>query len=351
MIARELRQEEKQKYNQVVDHPLQSWEWGQFRKATDTKVERVGFFDGSTLKKAFQVTFHPIPLVNKFTNKNVGYLPKAFMPNEEQIHALKELGKKHNALFIKLEPNVAHKDSEAESQSAFNSVTKFLLSKGAEPGRPMFTKYTFQIDLTQPEEKLFKNLESKTRYNVRLAVKKGVEIFENTTKEGMEQYLEILEETMERQGFYAHTPEYFRKMWEALGDSGILKIFNAVYKEKVLVSWVMFKFHDTLYYPYGASRSIHRNVMASNLMMWEMIKYGKRQNCTIFDMWGSLGPDADKDDPWYGFHRFKRGYGGDLVEYLGTYDLVLDQNLYKLFRVAEKVRWKWLRLRTNVPFL
>lgn len=348
MIVRALRDEEKEKYNQVVGHPLQSWEWGEFRKQTGTNIERVGFFHEGKLSKAFQVTFHPLPVISKYLNKTVGYLPKGFMPDEEQIHSIIELGKRNNALFVKLEPNIAKK---VEAMSGFENVTKFLLDQGAVPGRPLFTKFTYQLDLTQTEEKLFKNLESKTRYNVRLAVRSGVEIFENTSKEGMDQYIEILEETMDRQGFYAHTPDYFRKMWESLGNSGMIRIFNAVYQDTVIVSWVMFVFNGKLYYPYGASRNIHRNVMASNLMMWEMIKFGKREGLEILDMWGSLGPEPNKSDPWYGFHKFKKGYGGDLMEFLGTYDLVIEPNLYKVFRIVEKLRWKWLRLRTHIPFL
>ncbi len=343
MIVRVIRENERQRYNTVVGHPLQSWEWGEFRKETGTAIERIGFFHDNQLTKAFQVTFHPIPHLNK----NVGYLPKAFMPDDEQLHALKEIGKQHNALFIKMEPNVAQK---VGVPSAHKDISKFLLDNGAVPGRPMFTRYTFQLDLSKSEEELFKQLDSKTRYNVRLAVKKGAEVFENTSKEGMEQYIEILEETTKRQGFYAHTPDYFRKMWDKLGDSGMIRIFHAVYEDTIIVSWIMFIFNNTLYYPYGASRSIHRNIMASNLMMWEMIKLGKRENCKMLDMWGSLGPEPKKSDPWYGFHKFKKGYGGDLVEFIGTYDLVLNPSLYKLFRIAENLRWKWLRLRTRLPF-
>ncbi|MBP9819450.1 peptidoglycan bridge formation glycyltransferase FemA/FemB family protein, partial [Candidatus Woesebacteria bacterium] len=104
------------------------------------------------------------------------------------------------------------------------------------------------------------------------------------------------------------------------------------------------------YYPYGASRSLHRDVMASNLLMWEMIKFGKAQGCTTFDMWGSLGPEPNEKDPWFGFHRFKKGYGGDLMEFLGTYDLVVDPPLYKIFNIGENLRWKWLKFRLKLPF-
>ncbi len=341
MLIREVRPEEKEAYNKVVRHPLQTWEWGEFRKTTGVNVDRLGFFENGVLQRGLQVTFHPIPLFGQ----NVGYFPKGDMPDDEQIAALKELATNRNALFVKLEPNIAQK---VGTPSAHNHIKDFLEKHGAVPGRPLFTKYTFQLNLTPPEEKLFENLESKTRYNVNLAHKKGVQIFENTTKEGMQEYCAILSETTKRQGFYAHNEKYFSAMFEQLAPSGMLKIFNAVYEGKVLVSWVMFIHNGILYYPYGASRREHRDVMASNLLMWEMIRFGKAQGCTVFDMWGSLGPEPNASDPWFGFHRFKKGYNGDLVEFLGTYDLVANPSLYGIFKITDDLRWKWLRLKTKL---
>ena len=343
MLIRELREEERPLFNAVVDHPLQSWEWGEFRKKTGVKVERVGFFDNGKLVRGMQVTFHDIPVIGR----KLGYFPKGPMPDEEQLSVLQQLGRKYNALFIKMEPNIAQ---PVGGLSAHDKIVKFLLEHGATPGRPLFTRYTFTLDLTKSEEKLMDQLSSKTRYNVKLAQKKGVQIYENTTSEGMEQYITILEETTKRQGFYAHSPAYFRTLWKTLGDSGIIRIFNAVYEDTVVASWVMFIFNGVLYYPYGASSSQHRDVMASNLMMWEMIRFGKAMGCHTFDMWGALGPDANEKDPFFGFHRFKKGYGSVLTEFIGTYDLILDPIFYKVFRVVEELRWKWLRLRAKLRF-
>lgn len=341
MLIRPLRIEEKEEYNKIVHHPLQSWEWGDFRKATGTTVERIGFFDKGKLQKGFQVTFHKLPKIGK----TAGYLPKAFMPDEDQIGALRQLGKENNALFIKMEPNISQK---VGVPSAHQHIVKFLEENDAVPGRPLFTKHTFILDLSKTEEELFANLSNKTRYNINLAVKKGVTIYENSTEDGMETYLKILAETTKRQGFYAHSPEYFRTMWKTLSGSGMIKIFQAVYDNQVLVSWVMFVFNGVLYYPYGASSRESRDVMASNLMMWEMIRYGKKIGCNKFDMWGSLGENPDPKDPWFGFHRFKKGYGGELNEFIGTFDLITDFALYKPFRLVENLRWKLLRLRAKL---
>lgn len=343
MLIRELREEERPLYNNVVEHPLQSWEWGEFRKKTGIKVERIGFFDDSKLVHGMQVTFHPIPILNR----TLGYFPKGPMPDEEQLAVLEQLGRRHNAVFVKMEPNIAQ---PLGTPSAHDTIKKFLINHNAVPGRPLFTKYTFQLDLTQSEEKLMELLNSKTRYNVRLAQKKDVKIYENTTSEGMDQYIKILEETTKRQGFYAHSPAYFKTLWKTLGNSGIIRIFNAVYEDTVVASWVMFMFNGVLYYPYGASSNLYREVMASNLLMWEMIIFGKNNGCHTFDMWGALGPDANEKDPFFGFHRFKKGYGPTLMEFIGTFDLVLDPVTYKIFRIAEELRWKWLRLRAKLRF-
>ena len=112
-------------------------------------------------------------------------------------------------------------------------------------------------------------MSSKTRYNVRLAMKKGVKVFEDSTDRGLEDYIKVLEETTSRQKFYAHTPDYFRKMWAELKDSGMMHIFKASYENQVLVTWIVFTFNGNLYYPYGASRDLHRDLMASNLIMWK----------------------------------------------------------------------------------
>lgn len=341
MLIREIRPEEKAIFNRVVNHPLQSYEWGEFRQKTGVQVERLGFFDNGRLKKALTITFHDIPLLNR----QLGYFPKGFTPDADQMAALKQLADKHRAVFIKMEPATAKSIEEAQED---NQTVKFLKKYQVEEGKPLFTRYTFQLDLKPSEEELMAKMTSKTRYNTRLALKKGVKIFEDSSERGLEDYLKILAETTSRQGFYAHTPDYFRKMWTTLKDSGMAHIFKATYENQILVTWIVFVFNKVLYYPYGASSSQYRELMASNLMMWEMIRFGKAQGCELFDMWGALGPDPDPKDPWYGFHRFKKGYGADLVENIGTYDLVRDYPIYKLYTLAENWRWKFLRLKKKL---
>lgn len=342
MLVRALRPDEQSEYEALAVHPLQSWEWGEFRRAMGQRVERLGVFDDQgQLRSVWQILFSDLP-VGGYT---VGYVPRGPEPIEEIFPALRDLGQRYNALFIKMEPNIF---APAEAKEPFPFLTKLLADHECREGRPLFTPYTFQLDITQDENTLFENCKSKTRYNIRLARRKGVEIVEDTTETGLNDYLKLLAETTSRQRFYAHDDQYYRTMFSKFQQSGHLRILKAVYQGEVITAWILFFFNGVGYYPYGASSRQHRDVMANNLMMWEALMLAKREGLRTFDMWGSLGPNPDPNHKWYGFHRFKEGYSGELVQSLGSYDYVLNFPLYSLFNLANQVRWGWLRLKVRL---
>jgi lipid II:glycine glycyltransferase (peptidoglycan interpeptide bridge formation enzyme) len=333
----EITENHRKEYNRLVTHPLQSYEWGEFRKKTGVEVIRQGFEKNGKLTDAFTVTIHPIPKT-KFT---VGYLPKGTIPTKEILESLKELGKQHNCIFIQLEPNI-QKSSDLESQ-----ILNLDLRLSH---HPLFTKYTFTLDLTKSEEELLSGMHQKTRYNIRVAEKKGVTVTENNTSSAFKEYLKITDETTTRQKFYAHTHSYHQQQWDTLphtpSESSLSShLLTAQYEKDTLAAWILFIFNNTLYYPYGASSSKHKDKMASNLIMWEAIKFGKAHGCTSFDMWGALSDTPDTTDAWYGFHRFKENYGSKHVEFIGSYDLVLNPLLYKAYQGIDVLRWGILRLK------
>ena len=240
--------------------------------------------------------------------------------------------------MVKFEPN--EKVSEVALKKIGVLSEQFDLAKG----KPLFTKYSFQLDISKSEEELLKGMHQKTRYNLRLAEKKGVQIVEDNSEKGFEEYWKLMEVTTKRQGFFAHGKNYHRKMWQTMIGTKMGHLFKAVYEGETLTTWVLFELNDVLYYPYGASSDRHREVMANNLMMWEAIKFGKKQGAKLFDLWGSLGPNPDIKDPWYGFHRFKQGFGAELQEFVGSYDLVINRTEYRLYEWAEKTRWVLLKI-------
>lgn len=322
MDLRQITDKQKSLYNKKVSHIMQSYEWGEFRKSLGLPLLRYGIFKDNKLVESFQLTLHKIP----FTNQFVGYLPKGPLPNKELAKALQIIGVEQNCAFIKLEPDVA-----------LNHTPPFSVYPNFQPSpKPLFTKFNFVLDLTKPEEELLSKMHSKTRYNIRVAQKHGVRVEERVDDKAFAIYLKLYFETTGRQDYHGHNADYHKKVWTTLKDSGMARILIGFYKKKPLTAWMLFNFKDTLYYPYGGSSSQHREVMSSNLVAWEAIKLGKRLGLKSFDMWGALGPDADPKNPWYGFHRFKQGYGGELVEYLGTYDLVFNDPLYWAFTSVDK---------------
>lgn len=321
MDLRLLDDSYKDAYNQVVTHVIQSWEWGEFRKKLGTPVLRYGLFSKDKLVTAFQLTLHKIP----FTSKNVGYLPKGPLPNKELAQALEQIANDHNCAFIKLEPNIK------TNTPLYSVYPNFQPSP-----KPLFTKYNFVMDLTPTEEELMKKMHSKTRYNVRLAEKKGVKVEIDNSDKAFKTFLKLHFETTERQGFHSHNQTYHTLAWETLREAGMATIGIAYYKKTPLSAWMLYTFKDTLYYPYGGSSVEYKEVMANNLLAWEVIKYGKNQGLKNFDMWGALGHNPNPKDPWYGFHRFKSGYGAELVEYIGTFDLVINDPLYWAFTSVDK---------------
>ncbi|MBI3283090.1 peptidoglycan bridge formation glycyltransferase FemA/FemB family protein [Candidatus Curtissbacteria bacterium] len=330
MIVREVLEKEKATYNKHVSHIIQSWEWGEFRKRDGLDLVRLGHFDGTKMNAAYQLTFHPVP----FFKQTIGYFPKGPLPDEMTIKALTTEGAKRNAAFIKIEPLHLRSEQAREKLESLGLV----LSK-----KSLFTKYNFLLDLTKSEDQLSAAMHPKTRYNIGVAKKKGVEVYESTKEEDFEIYLRLYFETTRRQKYFGHSPHYHKLVWATLKPAKMAKVLIGKYRDIPLVAWMLLNFGDTLYYPYGGSSTEFKEVMASNLVCWEAIRLGKKMGLRVFDMWGALEPNANESDPWYGFHRFKAGYGPKHVEYIGTYDLVLKPQLYNALNLADRLRWTFLR--------
>jgi lipid II:glycine glycyltransferase (peptidoglycan interpeptide bridge formation enzyme) len=307
---------DKEAFNKVSIHPLQSWEWGEFRKKWGNEVVRLPYG---------QLTLHKIPL---FPFK-IGMFIKGPTPTKKMLDDLKALAKKENLIFIKLEPNVVKNEK----------LITLLKRNGAVKGKTLFTPSTFWIDLTKSEEELLASFHPKTRYNIRVAQKKGVTVVEDNSKEAFKKYLALTKETVKRQGFYAHTERYHRLMWETLNPAGIARLLTARYKGEIITCWIVFVWKNFLYYPYGASTEKYKNVMANNLMMWEAIRFGKSLGLTTFDLWGR--------EEGKGFTRFKEGYNPKVVEFLGTWDMVTSP-FYRLYIFSEYLRWIILRAKSKL---
>lgn len=296
-------------------HPLQTKAWADFRLAWGNEVLET---------KYGYLTLHNLP----FINKKIGMFIKGPEPTPQMIQDLKKTAGENNLIFIKLEPNVRKS----------KKLVGLMKESGAVPGKTLFTPTTFWVDLTRNEEELVKSFHQKTRYNIRYAERHGVQIIEDNSDSAFETYLKLMRETVERQGFYAHSERYHRLMWQHLRKANIAHLLVAKHGKEILTTWILFKSKEALYYPYGAWSGKNQNLQPNSLMMWEAIKFGKKHNLKYFDLWGrELGK---------GFTRFKEGFNPEIIEFLGTWDLVTSP-LYWIYIYAEKLRWLALRWRTK----
>lgn len=320
--------------NEIAQHPLQSWEWGEFRKRTGNEVIHT---------KYGLITVHKIP----FINQKLGIFLKGSEPTSEMLNDLKQLAKENDLIFIKLEPAIGFPlEADKEKKHGKEHLTSTFIEHGAIKGKPFFTPTTFWIDLTKSEEELLKSFHHKTRYNIKLAERKGVKIEEDNSDKTFDIFIELMRETVERQRFYAHNEKYHRLLWKTLHtdmvknkQKPIARLLKAMYEKEVLAVWEVFVWKDALYYPYGASTEKHKNLMAPNLMMWEAIRYGKQHKLKTFDLWGR--------EPGKGFTKFKEGYNPEVIEFLGSWDLVNNLPMYNIYRIMETVRWGMLRLKSK----
>ena len=299
--------------DKIATHPLQTSAWKEFRTKWGNEILET---------KYGILTLHKLP----FSNNKIGMFIKGPDPTKGMINDLKKIGSENKLVFIKLEPNIEKEEK----------TIKLLESSGATPGKTLFTPTTFWINLTPSEEELMKSFSSKTRYNIRVATRLGVTVKEDDSDAAFNRYLELTAETVNRQGFFAHTRRYHKLMWEVLKKAGIAHLLTARYKGEIITTWVLFSWHNFLYYPYGASTEKYKNVMANNLMMWEAIKFGKKLGLTTFDLWGR--------EEGKGFTKFKEGYNPQIIEFLGTWDLIINKPIYSIYKIAEWIRWPTLKL-------
>jgi len=204
--------------------------------------------------------------------------------------------------------------------------------KGFEGVQP---KYVFRLDISPDESTLLANMQQKTRYNIRLATKKGVTIRQGT-REDLPKFYEVLKETTERDRFLVRAYSYFEDLYDSLVPTGMGELFVAEFDGEIISGTLAFVMGSKAWYIYGASSNAHRNVMPNYLIQWEMIRWAKSLGCTLYDFRGVPG-HLTEDNPLYGLYRFKKGFNGEYTEFIGEWDLVYRPAIYFLWNHLEPI--------------
>ncbi|HKK54014.1 MAG TPA: peptidoglycan bridge formation glycyltransferase FemA/FemB family protein [Patescibacteria group bacterium] len=230
-------------------------------------------------------------------------------------------------LFLRLEPNF---EDISEGNKFFPDLNKFKFKKTLDI-QPSKTRL---LDLDKSEVKLLEDMHGKTRYNIRLAKRKGVEIVSLKDENDIDIFINLLKTTSERNNFSLHQENHYRKLYHNGGDK--LKIFFAKHGDDIIAGAMFSFFGDTVTYLHGASANKKRNLMAPHLLQWQTILKAKEKGFKYYDFGGI---DEKK---WPGVTRFKAGFGGREYNFKGTYDLVLKPLDYYIYTIVRKIRRKFL---------
>ena len=314
-----------EKYPDV--HILQTAEWGELKSAFGWSAVRVAV--GGI---GVQILFRRIPLGLTFA-----YIPKGpLFPVAKADPAVlaqfwsevERACRRRRAIFLKVEPDAW--DSDRELLSA-------CLGLPLVPGRlNVQPACTLVIDLQGSEDEIFERMKPKTRYNIRLAGRKGVVVH---ASDDLERFYRVMQVTSKRMGFHVHSLEYYRHAYSLFHPKGMCELLFAECEGKLLATVMVFASGKQAYYLYGASSDEERNRKPTYPLQWEAILWAKRRGCTEYDMWGVPNEDEEtleadgeeREDGLWGVYRFKKGFGGTFKRTVPTMDRIYNPALYRLY--------------------
>ena len=237
---------------------------------------------------------------------------------KDLIDGAKKLAKQYHSYVIKIDPDVP------SSETAYTKMLEelgFQLTGGGATFDAIQPQYVFRLNTEgKTSEELLMSLPQSTRRKVRAGAKKGVTV-EIRGKEAVPDFARLMLETGVRDGFVTREASYFENMLDNLGEHA--RLYMAYYEGQAIAGTLAIWYGDKVWYLYGASSNEHRNLMPNYMLQWSMIEWAVEQGCRIYDFRGVPGR-VGEDHPLYGLYKFKLGFGGDYVEFVGEMDMVLN---------------------------
>ena len=326
-------------------HILQSWLWGELKGSRGWAPSHFLWRVDDRVVAAAQV------LVLQRGRLRLGYVPKGPLLDwtdgalaEAVLTQLVAHAQQHGLLLLKIDPDVP-------ADTEVGSATSALLTKLG--WRASFEQVQFRntmlLDLQPEFDQLMAQMKSKWRYNIHLAVRKGVVIRE-ATPDDFPLLWAMYAETATRDSFVIREEAYYQDVWQRFMRAGLTWALIAEVDSMPVAMAIAFHLGSCAWYMYGASRDTGRSYMPNHLLQWHIIQRAKEAGCTVYDLWGA--PDTlDVTDPLWGVYRFKEGFGATFVRHVGAYDYTPRTWLYRLYAflrprtVAMAHRYHWARIR------
>ena len=309
-------------------HLLQTWQWGMIKADGGWDVlPQVWRDDEHNVQAAALVMERSLPL----PGLKILYIPRGPLMDwdnaELRLQVLKDLeslAKKRGAIFIKMDPEVVLWRGVPDTEDALETETGKTLQTEMKASGWRFSAEQIQfantmwMDIQPSEEELLANMKQKTRYNIRLAGRKGVTVREGTAEDLPLMY-RMYAETSVRDGFVIRPEAYYLRVWQLFMEAGMMTPLLAEVEGDVVAGLALFHAGKCAWYLHGMSRAVHRNKMPTYLLQWEAMRKAKALGCARYDLWGAPDVFDDSDSMW-GVFRFKQGLGGEVICTLGAWD-------------------------------
>jgi lipid II:glycine glycyltransferase (peptidoglycan interpeptide bridge formation enzyme) len=318
---------------------LQSWVWGELKGRHGWRAGRFLFRQGAQTVAAASVLERraaSLPLAPA----SILYVPRgpALDWNDETVAEgvlgeLEALARRRRATFVKIDPDVYYPEAApafAGRPAVAPRVAALLARRGWRfSGSQVQFRNTVLLDLRPGEEALLAGMKQKSRYNLRLAQRRGVAIRRGTAAD-LALFYRLYAETAQRDGFPIRPPDYYHDAWGSFLARGQGCLLLAEVEGEAVAGLLIVTFGPTAWYIYGASSEKHRNLMPNNLLQWEAMRHARAAGCTLYDLWGAP-ENLVESDPMWGVTRFKLGLGGELARGLGAWDYAPWPAAYRLY--------------------
>jgi lipid II:glycine glycyltransferase (peptidoglycan interpeptide bridge formation enzyme) len=309
---------------------LQSWTWGSLQSRFGWTVERLAFHHGRSGLCSLQHSRSLLP------GGAVYYAPRGPVVLEaERLQALDELERLARAghgLVLRVEPNARSGDE----------WPAFFEGRGYRKGKSIQPEATRLLSIDVPPEQLRAAFKPKTRYNLSLAERKGVTV---QRSRDVATFARMAQDTARRQGIHLPGVPYYQACLDLFEPRDEVRLYLAYHEGDPLGGIMVFRFGKTASYLFGGSTDIKRELMPNYLLHWQAILDFRALGCDTYDWWG-IPEEPAPDHPWFGLYRFKTGFGGETIRYVGLYQRVLRPGPFRLERGLQQ-----LKARIRPPIL
>jgi peptidoglycan pentaglycine glycine transferase (the first glycine) len=320
-------------------HLLQTDAWATLKSRFGWERQHVAVDEAGELVAGAQILYRWLPVDRPWGRLvSIAYVPKGPVVDwrdSKRVHqvlaAITAAARRHRAIFVRIEPHL--------EEGELPTVPAMLSAAGFHPSRQTIQpRRTILVDISGAEDQILMAMKQKTRYNMRLAARKDVVVREGNS-EDLAAFNRLMRATGERSDFGVHSAAYYETAYRLFAPAGHLALLMAEYQEQPLAALMAFALGETAWYFYGASSDDERQRMPTYLLQWEAIRWARTKGCIEYDLWGV--PDENEEtleadltshsEGLWGVYRFKRGFGGKVVRWVGAFDQVLMPPFYRVF--------------------